>query len=87
MTEADIEIILQAAKEKYPEARPQIISDNVLNASVFSIAGHSESEDRGSRPVCELTVFKYRKASGLHTKKDPAQHNEHKICTGSLHIA
>jgi len=28
MTEADIEIILQAAKEKYPETRPQIISDN-----------------------------------------------------------
>lgn len=28
MTEAEIEIILQAAKEKYPEARPRIISDN-----------------------------------------------------------
>ena len=28
MTEADIEIILQAAKEKYPEARPRIIADN-----------------------------------------------------------
>ena len=28
MTEADIEIILQAAKEKYPEAQPRIISDN-----------------------------------------------------------
>jgi putative transposase len=28
MTEADIEIILQAAKEKYPEAKPRIISDN-----------------------------------------------------------
>ncbi len=28
MTEADIEIILQAAKEKYPEARPRIIFDN-----------------------------------------------------------
>jgi transposase InsO family protein len=28
MTAADIEIILQAAKEKYPEARPRIISDN-----------------------------------------------------------
>src|SRR5579862_4160249 len=28
MTEADIEIILQAAKEKYPEARPRIISNN-----------------------------------------------------------
>jgi len=28
MTEANIEIILQAAKEKYPEARPRIISDN-----------------------------------------------------------
>jgi transposase-like protein len=28
MTEADIEIILQAAKQKHPEARPRIISDN-----------------------------------------------------------
>jgi putative transposase len=28
MTEADIEIILGRAKEQYPEARPQIISDN-----------------------------------------------------------
>jgi transposase InsO family protein len=28
MTEADIEIILQGAKEKYPEARPRIISDS-----------------------------------------------------------
>ena len=28
MTEADIEIIMQGAKEKYPEARPRIISDN-----------------------------------------------------------
>ncbi|MBV8709446.1 MAG: DDE-type integrase/transposase/recombinase [Acidobacteriaceae bacterium] len=35
MTEADIEIILQGAKEKYPEARSRIISDNGLNASRF----------------------------------------------------
>ncbi len=28
MTEADIEIILRTAKEKYPEAKPRIISDN-----------------------------------------------------------
>jgi putative transposase len=28
MTEADIEIIMQGAKEKYPAARPRIISDN-----------------------------------------------------------
>ncbi|SPE30655.1 hypothetical protein SBA6_130016 [Candidatus Sulfopaludibacter sp. SbA6] len=28
MTEADIEIILQAAKERYPEVKPRIISDN-----------------------------------------------------------
>src|SRR5437660_8589641 len=28
MTEADIEIILQGAKEEYPEARPRIISGN-----------------------------------------------------------
>src|ERR1700704_341680 len=28
MTEAEIEIILQAAKENYPEAKPRIISDN-----------------------------------------------------------
>ena len=28
MREADIEVILQRAKEKYPEAKPRIISDN-----------------------------------------------------------
>src|SRR5258708_30838862 len=28
MTAADIEIIIQRAREKYPEARPRIISDN-----------------------------------------------------------
>ena len=28
MREADIEIILEAAKEKYPDAKPRIISDN-----------------------------------------------------------
>ncbi|MEO5372551.1 MAG: IS3 family transposase [Magnetococcus sp. DMHC-1] len=28
MTEEDVEIIIQRAKEKYPEARPRIISDN-----------------------------------------------------------
>jgi transposase InsO family protein len=28
MREADVEIVLQRAKEKYPEARPRIISDN-----------------------------------------------------------
>jgi transposase InsO family protein len=28
MTEADVEITLQRAKEKFPEARPRIISDN-----------------------------------------------------------
>lgn len=28
MTETDVEIILERAKEKYPEARPRIISDN-----------------------------------------------------------
>ena len=28
MTEADVEIILERAKEKYPEAKPRIISDN-----------------------------------------------------------
>ena len=28
MTETDVEIILQRAKEKFPDARPRIISDN-----------------------------------------------------------
>jgi putative transposase len=32
MTEAEIEVILQRAREKYPEAKPRIISDNVLSA-------------------------------------------------------
>lgn len=33
MTEADIEIILQRAKEKHPEARPRVISDNGRSSS------------------------------------------------------
>ena len=28
MTEADVECILERAKERYPDARPRIISDN-----------------------------------------------------------
>ena len=28
MTEADIEVILERAKELHPEARPRVISDN-----------------------------------------------------------
>jgi hypothetical protein len=32
MTEADIEIILERAKELYPGVKPRIISDNVLTA-------------------------------------------------------
>jgi transposase InsO family protein len=28
MTEKDVEIILQRAREKFPEAKPRIISDN-----------------------------------------------------------
>src|SRR5437764_14227912 len=28
MTEAEVEILLQRAKEKFPDARPRIISDN-----------------------------------------------------------
>jgi hypothetical protein len=45
MTEADIEIILQATKEKYPEARPRIITDavprdaNLLEGHIATIRG------------------------------------------------
>ena len=30
MTEADIEVILERAKERYPRVKPRIISDNLL---------------------------------------------------------
>lgn len=36
MTEKDIEIIMQRAKEMFPDARPRIISDNVLPGQVKS---------------------------------------------------
>ena len=46
MKECDVEVILQRAREKYPEARPRLITDNVLPTVVkhyfrphFSIAG------------------------------------------------
>jgi len=49
MTEADIEIILQAAKEKYPEARPRIISDNgPQNRTEKSNVGTSRSKESAS---------------------------------------
>jgi putative transposase len=59
--------------------------DNGLNASVFLIAGQSESEGpRGPRPVCEEAIFECRNAGGSHMKMDRAQHNEHKISEGAL---
>jgi putative transposase len=35
MTEADIEIILERAKERYPGVRPRVISDNVLTTECY----------------------------------------------------
>jgi transposase InsO family protein len=32
MTTADVETVLQRARERYPDARPRVISDNVLPA-------------------------------------------------------
>jgi putative transposase len=52
MTDADIEIIPQRAKEKYPEARPRIISDNGLNASEkFGLGARGPA----TRTACELS--------------------------------
>jgi putative transposase len=51
MTEADIEIILQAAKEKYPEAKPRIITDSGPQfiardfKEFIRIFGHDARED------------------------------------------
>ena len=51
MTEADIKIIVQGAKEKYPEARPRVISDNgpAVNVSAGSGSGTVGSIPSGGR--------------------------------------
>jgi len=51
MTEADIEIILERAKERYPGVKPRIISDNVLTTECYKevrakISRPSEQRDR-----------------------------------------
>ena len=52
MTEADIEIILERAKELHPEARPRIISDNgphfIANRTEKSNAGTNRSKESAS---------------------------------------
>ena len=42
MREVDIEIILQGAREKYPEAKPRIISDNGRSSSRVTSRNSSE---------------------------------------------
>lgn len=37
MTEADVEVVLQRAREQYPEARPRVISDTRPQSSVTRV--------------------------------------------------
>ena len=61
MKEADIEIILQAAKEKYPDARPRLISDNgpqptrnLATSSMRSVLSTGSLNDRSRSNTCPL---------------------------------
>jgi transposase InsO family protein len=50
MTETDIEIILQGAKERYPQARPQIISDNGPQFIAEGLQGVHSNLGNDARP-------------------------------------
>jgi len=59
MTEADIEIVLQCAKEQYPGVKPRIISDNGPQfiakdfKEVHSHLGHDARQDFAILPAIE----------------------------------
>jgi hypothetical protein len=57
MTEADIEIILERAKERYPGVRPRVISDNgpQFIALAGSEVGSGEGTAEESPPASRVT--------------------------------
>ena len=89
MTEADIEIILERAKELHLEARPRIISDNGLNASTIFLTRRKIT--LRSRVASCRDKRKPNQASEWSSTnvRDPAHHNQHKIRAQvqSLHSA
>jgi hypothetical protein len=64
MTEADIEIILERAKERYLGVRPRIISDNVLTAERYKEVRTKISCASGVRRNCSLNP------SGFHRQQE-----------------
>jgi hypothetical protein len=80
MAEADIEIILERAKERYPEAKPRIISDNGSQfiakdfKEFIRISGMTHvrtstvlpSIERKNRTLAQITQ------SGVHPPRDAA---------------
>src|SRR5215470_1117778 len=80
MTEADIEIILERAKERYPGVRPRVISDNGPAVyreglqGVYSALGHDARQDFTVLPSIErqnrtLAQIPQR---GVHSARDAA---------------
>jgi len=79
MTEADIEIILERAKERYPGVRPRVISDNGPAVyreglqGVYSALGYDARQDftvlpsieRQNRTMAQITQ------RGVHSARDP----------------
>jgi len=69
MTEAEIEIVLQGAKEKYPEARPRIISDNgpQFIAKDFKefirISGMTDPAQRAGSLFGERALIEFRRTA------------------------
>ena len=60
MKESDVDIVIQRAKEKYPEARPRIISDNGSQFiakdfadAKLSESGKAEAGSAGEQPAEE----------------------------------
>ena len=68
MTEADIEIILERAKELHPEVRPRIISDN---GPQFIAKDFKELIRVSVRPTSELhpTILNRTEKSNVDTNR------------------
>ena len=56
MTEAEIEVILQRAREKYPEAKPRIISDTAVHRPGFQ-GIHSHRRDDPRANIAQLSAI------------------------------
>jgi len=67
MTEAEIEVLLQRAREKYPEAKPRIISDNVLTTECYKEVRAKISCASDFRRECSLNPSGFHRQQKWHS--------------------